>query len=194
MGNRNHDISAVGEYFHCYNRGTDKRTIFADQQDYVYFLKSLRNYNSERPLGKLRLYENKEVKQPLVSIVTYCLLPNHFHLLLRNEVEDGISQYLKRVSGGYTMYFNKKNDRTGSLFQGVFKSRSIHSDQDLRQLTAYVYMNNEVHNLKDKTLFRSSLNTNLDVVRGFTSNLESDMKNMAEIVAIIKESRLGIDM
>ena len=194
MAIRDHDIAAPKEFFHCYNRGTDKRLIFSDQQDYVYFLKSLRAYNTEHTTGKLRLSEQLEKqdgqRQPLVNIVTYCLLPNHYHLVLENVVDGGISKYLQRVSTGYTMYFNKKYGRSGSLFQGKFKSKHIASDQDLKQIIAYVYLNHRVHNLIDEKLFRSSLNTKLDIVRGLASNLDEMQTNFNEIVDIIKLLRL----
>lgn len=193
MANRNHDISTIGEYYHCFNRGTDKRTIFEDQQDYVYFLKSLKAYNSTEVTGRLRLQENKTVRQPLVSIVTYCLLPNHYHIVLRNEVEGGVSQYLKRVSGGYTMYFNQKYRRSGALFQGKFKSCFISSDQDLQQVTGYVYFNHKIHEIGDPALWRSSLNTKLDIVRGWTSNLDYDPRKLDEIADLIKEQRLTLE-
>lgn len=197
MAIRDHDIAAPQEYFHCYNRGTDKRTIFEDQQDYIYFLKSLRAYNSCHATGKLRLSEQIEkqdgLKHPLVNIVSYCLLPNHYHLVLENLVEGGISKYLQRIGTGYTLYFNQKNQRSGSLFQGKFKSKHITTHQDLEQVTAYVYLNNKIHDITDPMLYRSSLNTALDVVRGLASNLEEMHSNLKEIAEIIKLSRLDLE-
>lgn len=190
MAIRNH-LFAPEEYYHCFNRGTDKRDIFMDAQDYIYFLKSLRAYNSTRVLGKLRLHDKDDKDEPLVSIVTYNLLPNHYHIVLREEVEGGISKYLQRVGGGYTMYFNNKNERSGALFQGVFKSKHLTTDQDLRQVIAYVYKNHIIHNISDPEKYRSSLNTNLDIVRGFASNLSDD--KLLEIAEIIKLSRLDLE-
>jgi hypothetical protein len=96
------------------------------------------------------------------------------------------------VGTGYTLYFNKKNKRSGSLFQGAFKSKYIGTDQDLRQVIAYVTHNYQVHNITDKKLYRSELNKDLDIVRGFTSN-NLEENNLKEIVAIIKELRLSYD-
>jgi REP element-mobilizing transposase RayT len=177
MGNRKHQI-AVGEHYHCFNRGVEKRNIFCDQQDYVYFLKSLRAYNTEETMGKLRLYENKASKNPPVTILSYCLLPNHYHLLLRSNLNNGVAKYLQRVSGGYTLYFNNKYNRSGSLFQGTYKSTHIETDQDLRQLLAYVNFNFKIHNLTDPSLYRHSLNTSDALVRGLTSNLENCQKKL----------------
>lgn len=190
MANRSH-IFAENEHYHCFNRGVEKRVIFCDQQDYIYFLKSLRAYNTTTSLGKLRLYTNTDNNEPLVTILSYCLLPNHYHLLLRSNTDGGISKYLQKVSTGYTMYFNKKYERSGSLFQGTFKSKYISNDKDLRQVLAYVFKNNYVHGITDEALFRSSINTKDALVRGLTSNF--DEKQQMEIALIIKEQRLTVE-
>lgn len=186
MSNRKHNFAPT-EHYHCFNRGVDKRNIFLDQQDYIYFLKSLRAYNSSEVMGKLRLQESKQSTDPPVTILAYCLLPNHYHLLLRNNTDGGISKYLQRVAGGYTMYFNQKYERSGSLFQGTFKSKYIASDQDLRQLLAYVKYNYQVHSINDVNLYRSSINTNDNLVRGLTSNFHDTQQK--EVVEIIKNLR-----
>ena len=177
----------IGEHYHCFNRGVDKRTVFEDQQDYVYFLKLLKHLNTSEVLGKLRLHENKEPIDPPVTILSYCLLPNHYHLLLRSNIDGGISKYLQRVSGGYSMYFNQKCKRSGSLFQGKFKANYIGTDQDLRQVLAYVYANNLMHDIIDPTLYRNYINTKDSLVRGLASNFVD--KEAIEIVNIIKEIR-----
>ncbi|MFN3188595.1 MAG: transposase [Candidatus Paceibacteria bacterium] len=179
---------ASGEIYHCYNRGVDKRVIFHDQQDYIYFLKMLRYFNTSRVLGKLRLLELHEPTDPPVTILSYCILPNHYHLLLRcNDIEGGLSKYMQRIGGGYTMYFNQKYERSGSLFQGKFKAKLVKSDLDLKHLLAYVTYNNIVHDIYDKKIYRSSLNMQDDLVRGLSSNYGEE--NMREVVDIIKEMR-----
>jgi putative transposase len=187
MSARKHEF-APGEIFHCYNRGVDKRTVFEDQQDYVYFLKMLRHFNTSRVVGNLKLLENKEPIDPPVTILAYSLLPNHFHLLVRcNDVDKGLSKYMQRIGGGYTMYFNQKNERSGALFQGNFKSKHIDSDDYLRRILAYIGFNHYVHSIDDKNLYRSSINYKDDLVRGLASNFSEE--NMIEIVEIIKEMR-----
>jgi putative transposase len=182
-------VFSEGEHYHCYNRGVDKREIFVDQQDYVYFLKLLRHFNTSEVMGNLRLAETRKPVDPPVTILTYCLLPNHFHLILRcNNDAAGFSKYMQRVSGGYTMYFNQKHERSGALFQGVFKAKHIVTDQSLRQLIAYVHHNNIVHDLYDSSLYRSSLNTKDDLVRGLASYLDFS-QNQQQIVSIIRDMR-----
>lgn len=190
MGNRKHTF-APGEYYHCYNRGTEKRKVFQDAQDYDYFLKSLTAYNSQTVLGKLRLHTKTDNLESPVTILSYCLLPNHYHLILKNNVDNGISKFMQRVSGGYTMYFNKKNERSGALFQGTFKSTYVSSDQDLRQLLAYVSLNYKIHNISNEQLYRCGINNKDTLVRGLTSN--KGVENMDEIIEIIKERRLNLD-
>jgi len=182
------EIFAPEEIYHCYNRGVDKRNIFMDQQDYVYFLKMLRHFNTSQVLGKLRLLENQKPISPPVTILSYCILPNHYHLLLRcNDNSGGISKYMQRVGGGYTMYFNQKYKRSGALFQGKFKSKYIKSDDYLRNILAYITYNHIIHDVYDTSLYRSSLNTKDELVRGLSSNFSQE--NMHEVVSIIKELR-----
>ena len=79
--------------------------------------------------------------EPLVEIIAYCLMPNHFHLLLREKVEGGIALFMQKLTTGYTMYFNKRNDRSGSLFQGTYKASHVHDDRYFRYLLSYIHLN-----------------------------------------------------
>lgn len=132
-----------------------------DDDDLNRFLQSMRVFNTIEPCGSI--YEQcrnlkNDVHQssdPLVRIVCYCLNPNHYHLLLEEVVENGISEFMKRMGGGYTKYFNEKYERSGSLFQGRFKSVHIGSDSYLKTLSAYINLNNLVHKITSK-FFRSS--------------------------------------
>ena len=147
----------IGEFYHIYNRGTDKREIFSDIYDHERFLLSLKEFNNIEPTGSLRLVkirkeftgesnENSDNRCPtpeasgvghlLVEIIAYSLLPNHFHLLLKQKVENGVSEFMKRIGGGYTNYYNKKHNRSGSLFQGKFKAVHIDSQNYLE----YIYL------------------------------------------------------
>jgi len=134
----------VGEYYHIYNRGVDKRNTFLDKYDLDRFLKSLIEFNSEEPIGSI--YELKfgsptTKSKKLVSIIAYCVNSNHFHLLLTPLSEKGIEKFMHRI-GGYTRYFNEKYKRSGALFQGRFKSKHIPDNNYLLRLSAYINMNN----------------------------------------------------
>ena len=144
---------AKGEYYHIYNRGVDKRAIFSDGRDMNRFLQSMQEFNSVDPIGSI--YENSfrrlgnRVSKPdrLVDFVCYCLNPNHYHFILKQVADKGIEKFMHKLGLGYTKYFNQKNQRSGSLFQGAFKAIHIDSNEYLLHLSAYVNLNNMVHQL-----------------------------------------------
>jgi REP element-mobilizing transposase RayT len=157
MGMRKKNF-ANGEFFHIYNRGVDRRIIFSDRYDIDRFFQSMIEFNAVEPVGSI--YENSfrqlggetpKSAEGLVNIIAYCLNPNHFHLILEQLVDGGISEFMKRLGGGYTGYFNKKHERSGSLFQGVFKDVHINSNEYLLHVSAYVNLNNRVHKLGGET-------------------------------------------
>ncbi|MFT5849845.1 MAG: hypothetical protein ACI9H6_000668, partial [Patiriisocius sp.] len=116
-------------------------------------------------LGKLRLQQHGPHGEKIVELLAYSLLPNHFHLVLQENVENGISKFMQRLSISYTMFFNKTYKRSGVLFQGPFKSNWIKTDQNLRQVIAYVGHNQLVHTITDKKLYRSGFNLDHPLVR-----------------------------
>ncbi|MFZ3020047.1 MAG: transposase [Minisyncoccia bacterium] len=138
---------SVGEYYHIYNRGVEKREIFLDEHDYKRFLRLIFFCNSEkkiesRELLGFKISEGLEHRgQTIVDIGAFCLMPNHFHLLLKEKVDNGISIFMKKVLTAYSMYFNIKNKRSGSLFEGTFKSSHADNDEYLKYLFAYIHLN-----------------------------------------------------
>jgi len=137
-----------GQIYHVYNRGNDKRNIFTDQYDLQRFFESMQMFNSVEPIGSI--YEASfqkdkvELGRPtskLVEFLCYCLNPNHFHFMIRQEVDGGISEFMKRL-GGYTKYFNERYKRSGVLFQGKFKAKHILDNTYLLHLSAYINLNN----------------------------------------------------
>jgi REP element-mobilizing transposase RayT len=146
----------TGKFYHVFNRGVDKRNIFSDEYDSARFLESMLVFNNIEPIGSI--YERSFKKEALlggptpkserlVNIVAYCLILNHFHLILEQVSEGGISEFMKRLSGGYTTYFNLREERSGHLFQGKFKARHVTTDEYLLHLSAYVNLNDRVHQL-----------------------------------------------
>jgi len=158
------------EYYHIYNRGVDKREIFSDGFDYVRFLRSIEEFNRPDSIGSI--YEQSFHKKDslghsvskLVKIVAYCLNPNHYHLILQQKQDDGIEKFMHKVGMGYSKYFNHKYRRSGALFQGVFQSINIDSNEYLLYLSAYVNKNKFIHGYKDNFNF-SSLDEYLDKSR-----------------------------
>ncbi len=138
---------APGEYYHIYNRGTEKRKIFHNKHDYDRFLSLLYIANNAgkvdlkrqgRTLSQIMAI-NKD--KNLVDICAYCLMPNHFHLIVKGSEEGGVSQFMQKLLTGYTMYFNRLNDRTGVLFEGGFKAKHANTDNYLSYLIAYIHLN-----------------------------------------------------
>lgn len=145
---------AVDEYYHIFNRGIEKRNIFYKKKDYERFLRSLVIFNTKKSSWKIYDLEKSGVDfkptddERLVDIVAYCLNPNHFHLILKEKTKGGISTFMKKVGTGYAMYFNKKNERSGILFQGRFKSIHLSSNNLLLYVSAYINCNSEVHGIE----------------------------------------------
>lgn len=135
-------------YYHIYNRGVEKRNIFMEEKDFHRFLETLDYYRmtplsmrlSDFKRGKLCLGK-VEVQKEIVIIHCFCLMPNHYHLLIQQVSDNGITQFLKKVSDSYTRYFNTKHKRIGPLFQGSFKAKLIETDENLLQLSRYIHRN-----------------------------------------------------
>jgi len=136
---------AIGEFYHLYNRGNSKQVIFKDRADYHHFMKLMFVSNSSHRFVFRNLADDsfwdKNMKDPYIAIGLYCLMPNHFHIAATPLVENGISLYMQRLCTAYSMYFNKKYERTGTLFEGRFKSRYVDSDEYLKYLYAYIHLN-----------------------------------------------------
>ena len=145
-----------GEIYHIYNRGVDKRDTFMDDEDRFRFIHDLFEFNDIKPAPNLneilfsKKMENMEVGLPyvkrglrkvLVEILAYCLMDNHFHMIVRQKSENGITEFMRKLGTGYTNYFNKKYERSGSLFQGKFKSVCIKNDTHLMYIPMYIHLN-----------------------------------------------------
>ncbi len=135
-----------GEYYHIYNRGNSKQVIFHDNYDYFRFLgllfscNQVDNFKIDNLNKTKTLYDVKRSKQ-LVFIGAYCLMPNHFHILMHEAKEGGISKFMQKITTAYVMYYNKKYKRMGGLFEGKFKSQHATSDRYLKYLFSYIHLN-----------------------------------------------------
>lgn len=139
-----------GEYYHIYNRGVDSRQVFMDAHDYaraellLYLANSEYKVDIDNSLKKgltfLELW-NVDRRGPRVEIGAWCLMPNHFHVLIRAVDEKGISAFMKTFATAYSMYFNARHGRGGSLMQGAYKSVHIDDDRYLQYLFSYVHLN-----------------------------------------------------
>ncbi len=155
-----------GEIYHIYNRGVDKRKIFLGDLDYLRFIHDLFEFNDDNSSipssvrfssyssgvkdketffevepRKMFLYRREIPRKLLVNILAFSLMPNHFHLLLKEREKNGIVRFMQKLGTGYTMYFNKKQERVGSLFQGRFKAKLVDREKYLEYLLYYIHFN-----------------------------------------------------
>lgn len=126
-------------YYHVYNHGVDGRDIFLDEQDYTTFLSLLK-----RHLSRTKEYSSRNIEYESyagrVELLVFCLMPSHFNLLLYlNNDEKAISELMRKVSGTYTSYFNKKYNRVGHLFQGVYKASKVTDEHQLLLASRHIH-------------------------------------------------------
>src|SRR3989344_7885148 len=135
-------VQFANDYFyHAYNRGTDKREIFSDEKDYFRFIRDLFEFNDNNAVvnANFRFVQQinyggstsivSRAREQLVDIISFCLMPNHFHFILKQLKDGGIVKFMQKIGTGYTMYFNQKHKRSGVLFQGKFKAILIARDE-----------------------------------------------------------------
>lgn len=147
--------TAPGEYYHLVNRGVDKKNIFLEERDYVRFLLLILYLQFPRlALTNLSRYVNNYVKHRMfnigeenlgeprtVGLVSFCLMPNHFHLLIEDKKGTGISKYMQRALNAYTKYFNAKYNHSGHIFQGPYRCVHIDNNTQLLHTSAYIHLN-----------------------------------------------------
>lgn len=130
-------------YYHIYNRGVEKRNIFLDHKDYIVLLHFLKRYltpplpdknNKVRPRFKTDIFEQ-------IQLIAYCLMPNHFHLMIKQSTKKAITHFMRALMNSYVFYFNKRYKRTGTLFQGKYKAVLVENEPYLLHLTRYIHLN-----------------------------------------------------
>ena len=146
---------AENQYYHVFNRGVEKRKVFLDTQDYKIFiyylfiyLTPLKEVLKKYPTLPIHL-QNKNLSGE-INLVCYCLMPNHFHLLLKQQSKDGVSKFMKQLTNAYTRYFNHKYKRVGGLVQGRFKAVLIEKDELLTYVSRYIHLNPLISGLTKK--------------------------------------------
>lgn len=138
-----------GEFFHILNRGVEKRKIFLDDEDYYRFFHNLDDFNDKNLTilpysvrrSAMRKPKKKEVKKKLVNILCWCIMPNHYHILVQEVINGGSSIFSKKITSGYTQYFNLKNKRDGVLFQGRSKIIQLKKDEHFLHIPYYILSN-----------------------------------------------------
>lgn len=192
-----------GEYYHIFNRGNNKRPIFIDDKDFSRFFQSMIEFNTIEPIGSI--FENSFRKkllghsmskhgkddkdEKLVDFVCYCLNQNHYHFILKQFAEKGIEKFMQRLGNGYTKYFNNRHDCRGALFQGRYKAVYINSNEYLLHLSAYVNLNNRVHQL-GHSMSKSSWDEYVLGGGGFCKKdiILNQFKNVVEYRGFVEDS------
>lgn len=128
-------------YYHVYNRGVNKNNIFLDHKDYYNFLWLMKEYlQGDHPTPG---YPNRITHGvgDQINLLCYCLMPNHFHLLIKQHSLDGMTKFIRGVCSKYATYFNHRYNRVGTIFQGKYKAANINNDAYLTQISAYIHRN-----------------------------------------------------
>ena len=142
-----------GIYYHIYNRGMDKGRLFFNEDDYLRFICSIFYFNDSNfipgnfphreryhPVQGLALDRNPNRKE-LIDLLAWCLIPNHYHFIIKQKLDGGITKFMQRLGTGYTMFFNLKHEKSGHIFQGTFKAKPIEDNEYLQHLTRYIHLN-----------------------------------------------------
>ena len=149
---------ANDQFYHIYNRGVDKRKIFLAEKDYFRFIHDLFEFNDTKAVlnanfrftksqraenygGPASIVVLREPKRRLVDIISFCLMPNHFHFILKQLSDGGIAKFMQKIGTAYAMYFNQKHKRSGVLFQGRFRAILIDKDEYFLPLSGYIHSN-----------------------------------------------------
>lgn len=195
-------------YYHIYNRGVEKRQIFMDEKDYVVFLSYLKDYllpkndlNLREELINInsspeqKAYAMKMLKMNnfsnTIQLLAYCLMPNHFHLLIKQSLPTSIDSLMNSLCTRYSMYFNRRHKRVGHLFQGTYKAVLVRSEAQLLHLSRYIHKNPFLKGVPLQSYTYSSYgdylgkkNTQwikpLDIMNYFTNSEHNSYENFVE--------------
>lgn len=163
-----------GEWYHVYNRSVEEREVFLDEEDYLKFLRGLRDFNNksyyEERAEMIEKYGWKELStfldktKRVVDVAFYSVIPTHYHFILRQLIDNGISKFFHKNGTSYTNYFNKKYGHSGHIFQGPYNVVHIDNNDYLLWLSGYVNGNIEIHKLGKSEDYRwSSFESILEV-------------------------------
>ena len=141
---------ANSEYYHIYNRGVDKQKIFLRYGHYSRFLTTIRNIlNTGSATPRLSYNQGLALKSK-ITLLCYCLMPNHYHLLLQQTTEPGVTEFMHKLDTSYTMFFNKNNHRSGRFFESTFKATKIESEEQFLHVSRYIHLNPVIARLVEK--------------------------------------------
>lgn len=199
----------VNSYYHIYNRGVEKRNIFCNKKDYQMFLYLLKIYLSPKDksslLEKIRKSSTWQEREKIIrlmklnnysqdiKLVAYCLMPNHFHLLVKQAPENGIQNFMRSLTSQYSLYFNSSNDRSGTLFQGRYKAVLVKSEEQLIYLSKYIHLNpsKKIKTWKYSSLsnYLGQINQNWVIPNEILLYFTREKLNISYLSFILKENK-----
>ncbi|MBL7158907.1 transposase [Candidatus Microgenomates bacterium] len=175
-------------FYHVYNRGVEKRDIFMEKGDYKVFLHFLKRYltkppfdpNKITPIFRTNLFDK-------IQLNAYCLMPNHFHLMIKQSTKEAMTVFIKALTNSYVHYFNKKCRRRGPLFEGNYKAVLIETEPQLLHLTRYIHLNPK----EVQPIDRSNLSTGPTSVRKYSYSSYQEYLGLRKTSWIHPEEILG---
>lgn len=192
-------VLTTGEYYHLYNRGVAYQPVYRYKRDYDRFILTLNYYRfSHLPLRLSKLLQlNNNLREQhleslhstgekIVEVITYCLMPNHFHLLMKQTQDGGISRFLRLAVNSYAKFFNTKYKRAGSLFQDMFKAVHIESDEQLIHVSRYIHLNPLVSGLVRRDKF---LDFPWSSLKAYINGTQDDFINPEIIMTKFKQNK-----
>lgn len=196
-------IFANDEYYHVFNRGVARMPIFQTRRDYLRYIRTVQYYNRTPINSRFSHFLETEDfligTETIVDIVTFAFMPNHFHFLLRQRADDGIKNFISKITNSYVKYFNIKHDRVGPLFQGNFKAVLVESMEQLIHVDRYIHLNPVVSRLAKNpedyewTSYNEHLGTSArnicdrEVIKGQFKNLEQFEKFTKDHIGYAKK-------
>lgn len=174
-------------FYHVYNRGVEGRDIFEDEKDYKVFLNFTKRYLTRVGQNEVQPRWRTDVVDKL-QLIAYCLMPNHFHLLIKQITVNGMTLFMRALMNSYVKYFNQKYSRVGGLFQGIFKAAIIDSEPYLLHLTRYIHLNP----LDEKAATLSSLNNYYCSYGEYIGKRNTKWLHPEEILAMFGSKLIGL--
>lgn len=174
------------EYYHICNRGVFDVEVFKDAKDYLHFLSCLKEFNTNRNVEFRTLKTSEPMNRRnaeehgLVEIISYCLLPKHYHLILKQKQNNGIALFMQKIGTGYTMYYNSRYSSSGHIFQGKFLSQHIPNTDFLLFMTSFIHL----HPLKRKEDQLFNLKLNKILINKLSTHVWSSMPDYMNNTAI----------
>ncbi len=183
-----------GYYYHIYNRGIDKSTIYYSHRDYKRFMHTLWYYRYSNLTCSYRRFSSEltiedrnaltkdliSTNKKMVDVITYCLMPNHYHIIVKQLVDGGVSKYIGNVQNSYARYFNTRRNRDGSVFSSRFKNKLIETDESLKHLIRYVLLNpySSAYINSKEEIFTYKYSSVVEIVKPQTHSVQLTERNV----------------